>query len=50
MEKWIERIAIALVAIFMVVACIGIYATWRQCQDIGGVAVRGIFGLECIKR
>ena len=49
MGEWIERAAIAVVAVFMVVALIGIYAQWRDCNEVGGTIVRGLFGLECIK-
>ena len=49
MGKWIELAAIAVVAVFMVVTLIGIYAQWRDCNEAGGTTVRGLFGLECIK-
>lgn len=49
MGKWAERAAIAAVAVFIVVALIGVYATWSDCKAAGGTPVRGLFGLECIK-
>ena len=49
MAKWIERTAIAAVLAVIAVVCIGMYATWRDCTAAGGVTVRGLFGLECIK-
>ena len=50
MEEWIERILVALIIFFIVVAGIGLYTTWRDCEESGGIAVRGMFGIECIAR
>jgi hypothetical protein len=49
MGKWTERLVIAIVAMMVVVACIGMYSTWSDCKAQGGTTVRGLFGLECIK-
>ena len=49
MGKWTERIVIAAIAVILVVVCIGMYSTWRDCTASGGTTVRGMFGLECIK-
>jgi len=49
MGKWIERVVIAAMVALLVVVCIGMYATWKECQSLGGTTVRGLFGLECIK-
>lgn len=49
MGKWTERAAIAVLVAVVVVALIGMHATWRDCTAAGGKTVRGMFGLECIK-
>ena len=48
--KWLSRAALALVLAYAVVACIGMFATWRECTAAGGLTVRGLFGLECIRQ
>lgn len=48
MNKWIERAAIALIAVMVAVAVIGMYSTWSECAAAGGKTVKGLFGLECI--
>lgn len=45
----IERAAAAVAVVIVAVVCVGMYATWRDCSAAGGVTVRGLFGLECIK-
>ena len=50
MHKWLERIAIALIAAFAAIALLGLYVQWSDCKDAGGLPVRGVFGLECIAR
>lgn len=50
MQNLIEKIAIAAVVVFIAVACIGMYYTWKNCDDAGGTTVRGLFQLECIKK
>ena len=49
MGKWIERAALAVMAVVLLVVLVGMYATWRDCSAVGGTTVRGLFGLECIK-
>ena len=50
MGKLLERLAIVLVVAFAAIACVGLYVQWQDCKDSGGVAVRGMFGVECMKR
>ena len=50
MAKLFERIVVALIIFFVAAAVIGIYVTWSACDESGGVAVRGMFGIECMKR
>ena len=50
MGKWIERAAIAALVLIVVVVLVGMHAAWRDCTAAGGQTVRGLFGLECIKR
>lgn len=50
MSKWLERTVIVVVLVFMALACLGMYVTWRDCNAVGGVTVKGLFGLECIRR
>ena len=50
MGKWTERAVIAALLTVLWVVGIGIYATLRDCTAAGGTTVRGLFGLECIKR
>lgn len=47
--KKLEAAVIGIVAVFVVVALIGVYSTWSNCKAAGGVTVRGLFGLECIR-
>lgn len=49
MAKWTKYIAIATLVAVVVVVLIGMHATWRQCKADGGITVRGLFGLVCIK-
>lgn len=49
MNKWLERIAITVVLAFVVLVFIGMYATWSDCNAAGGITVRGMFGLVCIR-
>lgn len=49
MKKWIEYVAIAALVAFVAVVLIGQASVWRKCSAAGGVTVRGVFGLECIK-
>lgn len=49
MNKWFERCAIAALVAFVLVVLIGQASVWRKCSADGGVTVRGVFGLVCIK-
>ena len=49
MDKWTKRAAIAVLLAVIAVAYIGMYATWRDCTDVGGTTVRGMLGLVCIR-
>lgn len=50
MRKWIDYMVVALALIVMVITCVGMYSTWRDCTTSGGTTVRGLFGLECMRR
>ena len=43
-------IVVAVIAIFAVVVLIGVVTQYRDCQAVGGVLVRGLFGYECVSR
>lgn len=49
MTKWLERAAVAALVLIVAVVLIGQYATWQDCTAAGGLTVRGLFGLECIR-
>jgi hypothetical protein len=49
MGKFLERAALVLLALILVVVLVGMYSTWRDCTEAGGTTVRGLFGLECVK-
>lgn len=46
--KWAKLAALAALVVFVIVAAIGMHATWHKCKQAGGTTVRGLFGLECI--
>jgi hypothetical protein len=48
MER-LQKLALALMAVVVVICCIGAYSTYSKCKAEGGIPVRGFFGLECIK-
>ena len=48
MER-LQKFALVAIALVVVVCMIGAYRTWSKCKAEGGIAVRGLFGLECIK-
>jgi ABC-type polysaccharide/polyol phosphate export permease len=43
-------IAVIIISIFVTVVLLGVFVKYQDCQEIGGVLVRGIFGYECINR
>lgn len=43
-------VVVAVIAVFAVVVLVGVAAQYRDCQAVGGVLVRGLFGWECINR
>ena len=47
--KRLEKFAVVVIALLIVVCLIGVYSTWSKCKAEGGITVRGLFGLECIK-
>ena len=48
MER-LQKFALVVIALVVVVCLIGAYSTWSKCKAEGGITVRGLFGLECIK-
>ena len=44
----VEKIFLAACALFIAVACIGIYSQYQDCSDRGGILLRGLIGYECI--
>ena len=45
----LQKFALAVIVLVAVVCLIGAYSTWSKCKSEGGITVRGLFGLECIK-
>ena len=48
MER-LQKLALAVIALIVVICMIGAYSTYSKCKADGGIPVRGLFGLECIK-
>ena len=46
---WRDKAAISVLVAVLAICGIGMYSTWSACSAAGGVTVRGLFGLECIK-
>ena len=44
-----EKIIVVAMLIIVVVSWIGLYSEWKQCKEVRGVLVRGLFGMECMK-
>ena len=45
-----EAAVMAIIAFVAVVAAVALYLDWQNCKESGGVSVRGILWMECIKR
>lgn len=48
MSDWIYNLIVGAIVVFAIVVCIGTYAKWQDCDEIGGTLVRGLFGWECV--
>lgn len=46
----LEKIGIAVAVAIAVISGVGFYAQHQQCNESGGLFVRGLFGNECIKK
>jgi hypothetical protein len=43
-------IAIIIISILVIVVLLGVFVKYQDCEEMGGVLVRGIFGYECINK
>jgi uncharacterized membrane protein len=50
LEDMLTWAVVAVIAILVIVVLVGVVAHYRDCQAVGGVLVRGLFGYECMSR
>lgn len=49
MSKLIKLLAVVAILAIPAVVVVGLYTTWSECKAAGGVTLRGLVWLECIK-
>ena len=50
LEYMLTWAVFAVIAIFAIIVLVGVVDQYIDCQAVGGVMVRGLFGYECLSR
>lgn len=50
LERLLTWVVVVAIAIFAAIVLVGVVTQYRDCQAVGGVLVRGLFGYECVNR
>ena len=49
MNKYLQTALIVVVIVIVAISLYNTYQVWKDCTEIGGTTVRGLFGYVCIK-